>query len=538
MPCPCRPWSLEDFGAASAPTLVEDGIAFAREAAAAGTVLLRNEGELPWDAPAPASVAVIGHNAKFARSQGGGSATVLPKHVVSPLEGVCAALPDSRISYSVGAVVQEGVAELPLESITNPATGEPGLRARFLAADGTELFSEDRRATALVWFGGMAPIVESSVLELTTRYLPEESGSILLGFASTGRARIYVDGTLLLDDTIVAESSDLGAAFLSPPTSSAPVAVVEGVAIDIRIEYMIVKPEGELSNVMSFTFGIEPDDSNPERLIAEAVEAARGADVALVVVGTNSRVESEGYDRSSLALPGRQDDLVRAVAAANPRTVVVVNAGAPVLMPWRNDVAAVVVGYFGGEQFGNAIADVLLGRVEPGGRLPTTWPANEADVPVIDTTPVDGVLRYDEGIHIGYRAWLKSGATPAYPFGHGLGYTEFSLAKASAPSIVAPGATVSVGVEVTNEGSRAGKAVVQVYAERADSTVDRPVRWLVGFQPAIVAAGETKQVHVDVSTRLLAYWNDGWTYEPGSFVLRVGTSVVDLPLVTAVELSA
>ena len=149
--------------------------------------------------------------------------------------------------------------------------------------------------------------------------------------------------------------------------------------------------------------------------------------MALVVVGTNSIVESEGYDRGSLSLPGRQDDLVRAVVAANPRTVVLVNAGAPVLMPWRDEVAALLIGWFGGQEFGNAVADVLLGAAEPGGRLPTTWPADEADVPVLSTTPVDGVLEYTEGIHIGYRAWLKQDTAPAYWFGAGRGYAQIDL---------------------------------------------------------------------------------------------------------------
>jgi len=249
-----------------------------------------------------------------------------------------------------------------------------------------------------------------------------------------------------------------------------------------------------------------------------------------VVVGTNSIVESEGYDRDSLALPGRQDDLVRAVVAANPRTVVLVNAGAPVLMPWRDDVAALLVGWFGGQEFGNAVADVLLGVAEPGGRLPTTWPADEADVPVLSCEPTDGVVEYAEGIHIGYRAWLKQPVAPAYWFGSGLGYTQIDLIGAAAPGGAAPGDILTVSVEVTNQGDRAGKQVVQVYAERPDSVIDRPVRWLVGAAPVRVPARRTVCVEVAVPTRYLAYWADGWQYEPGEYRLRIGTTAVDLPL--------
>ncbi|MFC6356482.1 glycoside hydrolase family 3 protein [Luethyella okanaganae] len=534
-----RVGALEGFEPVRAePVNVEDGVAFAREAAAAGTVLVRNEGELPWSSGELVSVAVIGHNAKFARSQGGGSATVLPEKVVSPLDGIREALPGIPVSYSVGAVVQEGVAELPLDRTVNPVTGEPGVRARFLDANGGELFGENRRSTALVWFGGDAPISEANVLELSTRYTPEVTGEILLGFASVGHARIFVDDELVLDQTLLPEGDDLGAAFLAPPSASAAIAVTTGKPIAVRVEVSLEERVGPLASAMAFTFGLEPDDSDPEALIAEAVAAARTADVALVVVGTNSRVESEGYDRSSLALPGRQDELVRSVAAANPRTVVVVNSGSPVLLPWRGKVSAVLFSYFGGQEFGNALADVLLGIREPGGRLPTTWADREQDVPVANVTPVDGVVPYEEGIHIGYRAWLKAGTEPAYPFGHGLGYTTWRIADVTADGTVAPDGSVEVTASVTNTGDRAGKQVVQVYAERADSTVDRPVRWLVGFAPVTVEAGAASVVTIPVAARAFAYWQDGWQYESGVFILRVGTSVAELGHGLSVELVA
>jgi beta-glucosidase len=536
-----RVGALEGFEpAVASPVLVEDGIAFAREAEVAGSVLVRNQSatggpELPWAADTLARVAVIGHNAKFARTQGGGSATVLPERVITPLQGITAALPNAEVSYSVGAVVQEGIAEFPLSAMTNPATGEPGCLVRFLDSGGAELFRENRRATALVWFGGDAPIAASSLLELTTHYEPEITGEILLGFAGVGSGRIYLNNELLHEDTVQTEGTDLGAAFLSPPSSSVAVQVVKGESIELKFEWDIVQG-GPLSGALAVTKGIEPDLSDPDGLIAEAVEAARAADVAVVVVGTNSRVESEGYDRTSLALPGRQDDLVRAVAAVNPRTVVVVNSGSPVLMPWRDDVAAVLLSWFGGQEYGDAVTDILLGLTEPGGRLPTSWPATLEDVPVVDVTPVDGVVRYTEGIHIGYRAWLKAGRTPAYEFGFGLGYTTWSLddARLSAESVGA-GGDFTVSVDVTNTGKRSGKQVVQVYASRAESAIDRPVRWLVGFAAVTAAPGETVTAAVRVPARAFAHWTDnGWQYEPGDFTLQIGTSVSQLPLTTTV----
>ena len=519
------------------PVWVEDGIAFAREAAIEGTVLLSNNGELPWNPSALRSLAVIGDNAANARTQGGGSATVLPAYTVSPLAGLRAALPGVDVTYSRGAVVQEGVVELPPAQMTNPVTGGPGLRVRFLDADGTELFTEDRLASMLVWFGGDAPISRSATVELSTRFTPEESGPVRVGFATVGHGKVFRDGELIVDEIAETEHSDLGAALMAPPTAAAEVTLTAGTPVELRFEYELTGRTGPLADLLWLRFGTEPAEVHDDAMIAAAAEAAAAADVALVVVGTNSVVESEGYDRTTLALPGRQDDLVRAVAAANPRTVVLVNSGAPVLLPWRDEVAAVLVGYFGGQEMGNAVADVLLGVAEPGGRLPTTWPAAEADVPVLSTTPVDGALEYAEGIHIGYRAWLNQDAAPAYWFGSGLGYTDIALADVWAPSSVTAGGTIAVTVDVVNKGQRDGKQVIQVYAERPDSTVDRPVRWLVGFAPVRVAAGAGTRVEIGVPTRRLAHWADGWHHEPGEYRLLVGTSAIDLPHTAAVSLA-
>ncbi|MET0828836.1 MAG: glycoside hydrolase family 3 C-terminal domain-containing protein, partial [Microbacterium sp.] len=502
-----------------------DGVALAHEAAVEGAVLLSNDGILPLQAGSIASIAVIGHNAREARTQGGGSATVIPERVISPLDAIRSALPDVRVSYDLGAVVQEGVSALPLEHMTNPRTGEPGLTSTFVDADDNELFSENRRSSALVWFGGDAPVSTADRLVLHTTYTPDETGAILLGFAGANHGRLFVDGVLEVDDQPVIEGTDLGAAFLNPPSLTASIQATAGDPIDIRAEFTLAGVDSPLVGVLSATLGIAPDDSDPEGLIAAAAAAAAASDIAVVVVGTNSKVESEGYDRENLDLPGRQNDLVRAVAAANPRTIVIVNAGSPVALPWADDVAAIVLGYFGGQEFGTAIADILTGASEPGGRLPSTWPTTLADVPVTEVTPTEGVLTYHEGIHIGYRAWLKAGTEPAFAFGHGLGYTQWSWDGAETDA-----EGYAVTVTVTNTGDRAGKQVVQVYAERADSAVERPARWLVGFAVVRAVAGETVSVSIPVPARRLAHWDDEWVVEPGVYTLRVGASVAELPL--------
>ena len=499
-----------------------DARAFAREAAVEGTVLLANDGVLPLS-PALSRIAVIGHNALEARTQGGGSATVLPEQIVTPLEGIRTAFANAEVAYEIGAVVQEGVAEIPLSQITNPATGLPGVRVSFFDADGAELFAEDRRSTALVWFGGDAPIAASRRVVLEADYVAAETGEVELGFAGANPGVLQVDGETVLDEAPVVEGTDLGAAFLNPPSLTATVAVQAGVARRIRLELRVNESESPLSGALSATLGIAPERTDADELIARAVASAADAEVAVVVVGTNSKVESEGYDRTDLALPGRQDDLVRAVAATGTPTVVVVNAGSPVELPWAHEVAAIVQGYFGGQEFGTAVADVLTGTAEPGGRLPTTWPAALADVPVAEVTPTDGALAYTEGIHIGYRAWLKDAVAPAFPFGHGLGYTTWSWGAAQRDGD-------ALEVTLANTGDRPGKHVVQVYAERADSSIERPVRWLVGYGVVRAAAGQTVTARIPLPDRRFAHWADAWEVEPGAFTLRIGASAVDAPL--------
>jgi beta-glucosidase len=215
---------------------------------------------------------------------------------------------------------------------------------------------------------------------------------------------------------------------------------------------------------------------------------------------------------------------VRAVAAANPRTVVVVNSGGPVEMPWRDEVGAVLLAWFGGQELGRALADVLLGEREPGGRLPTTWPAREADVPVLLTQPSRGVLEYAEGLHVGYRAWARAAVAPAYPFGHGLGYTTWDYDGAD----VAGGA---VRVRLRNTGARAGREVVQAYLSRPGSAVERPALWLAGYAAVEAGPGEAAEAVIALDERAFRHWAGArWQVEPGAYTVRVGRSAGDLRL--------
>lgn len=529
-----RVGGLESVGEAPATPAATDGKVFAREVAIAGSVLVKNNGILPL-AP-KRTVALIGHNATMARVLGGGSATVIPEHVVSALEGLVAAVGEDRVEHALGAIVESGIADLPIDNLTNPVTDIPGVRVTFQDATGEPIHTEDRRLTSLTYFGGSAPVGDSATISLHTRYRADSAGTIELAYGGIYPAMLSVDGAEFLRYAPeMGEGLDVEG-LLVPPVHSGKLAVTAGQVLELELCLQPLKGLGALGDALFFKFGTKPDTANADRLIEEAVAAASRSDVAVVVVGTNAEIESEGVDRTTLALPGLQDDLVRAVVAANPNTVVVVNSGAPVTLPWRDEVPAVLFVYFPGQEFGHALADVLYGKAEPGGRLPTTWPASEDVHPIGRPIPIDGEVRYDEGLHVGYRGWLRSGAEPAYWFGHGLGYTTWSLDSMTLPDEVVAGGSFAVGVRLTNTGERTGKQVVQLYGDRPDSSVDRPARWLIGFSEVELAPGETADIEIEVSSRELAHFEDGWQFEPGTFGIAAGFSVVDTPATGTIEL--
>jgi beta-glucosidase len=273
----------------------------------------------------------------------------------------------------------------------------------------------------------------------------------------------------------------------------ARVELTAGEPVEVSLTYVVPAAEDHPMKVIGFSLAHQDPQRDPDDLIAEAVAAARAVDTAVVVVATTERVESEGFDRTDLTLPGRQDDLVHAVAAANPNTVVVVNSGSPVEMPWRDEVAAVLLGWFPGQEGGAALADVLTGAHEPGGRLPTTWGAL-TDAPVTQVVPENGELPYSEGVFIGHHAWERQGRTPTHPFGHGLGYTDWTYESAEVQ-----GTTVTV--RVRNSGTRTGREVVQVYLAPVGHDAERPARRLAGFAGVTAASGETVEATVELPRR-------------------------------------
>ncbi|WP_407703185.1 beta-glucosidase [Streptomyces solincola] len=522
----------------AAPPAPVDGEALAREIARRSFVLLRNEprrgdgggGILPL--PPGRTVALIGGAARDARVLGGGSAQVFPDHVVSPLDGLTRALPEGTLSYAVGVDPSGELA---------PAGADFTLRAVCRDAAGAVIGERSLPSGQVQWIDGDLPDgVDHDTLaevEVTGAFTPRESGAHAFGTRGLGAFTLTVDGRTLFDGVQeMREGGDPFEAFLGSPEERGRVDLTEGEPVTVSLRHPVAaQGDAPLAAVLFSLVHLGPR-RDPDELIAEAVEAARAADTAVVVVATTERVESEGFDRTSLALPGRQDDLVRAVAAANPDTVVVVNSGSPVEMPWRQEAAAVLLSWFPGQEGGDALADVLLGEEEPGGRLPTTWPAVLADAPVTRTDPVRGRLDYTEGLFIGYRAWDRAGAPPAYAFGHGLTYTTWDYR-----TLEVTGDARAARVEVGNTGRRPGRETVQLYLEpvgEARDAVERPARWLAGFAVVEAGPGERAEALVPLPQRAFQAWDEEhgvWITVPGRYRLHAGRSLGDLRLSALLE---
>lgn len=494
-----------------------DGEALAREIARRAFVLVRNEDQALPLAPS-ASVALIGAAARDARVLGGGSATVFPAHVVSPLDGLTAVLGDDALTYAVGADPSDELA---------PADKGFELRAICRDADGTILGEGNLPTGQVQWIGDDLPdgVTHETMasIEVVGTFTPRASGEHSFGTRGLGAFTITVGGEVVYDGAqVMGAEADPFEAFFGSPVERAKVRLTAGETVEVSLLHPLDKEyKAPLPGVVFSFVHLEPQ-RDADELIAEAVEAARGADTAVVVVATTERVESEGFDRQDLRLPGRQDELVRAVAAVNPRTVVVVNSGSPVELPWREDVAAVLLSWFPGQEGGAALADVLLGAQEPGGRLPTTWGAF-ADAPVTQVTPTEGELAYTEGVFIGYRAWEKADATPAYAFGHGLGYTDWTY-----ESLTLEGTTATV--RVRNSGSRTGRDVVQIYLAPTTNDGERPVRRLAGFAGVEAAPGESVEARIELPRRAFEIWDENanaWAHQGGSYEVQAGRSIAD-----------
>ena len=469
--------------------------------AEAGTVLLKNKrNTLPVRAKGGGTIAVIGPAASaMPTDTGGGSAYVTSTFNVAPLQGIQAAAgPRTTVNYSQGLPADTSLTPIPSADLT-PAYAATG-------------------------YGGT----------YTGTLTAPETGTYVLAFQNPGSytvTNLYLNGQEIL--------ANPG----TPPVST------YSVAVDLQAghTYTIGLSGGGPSANLSWA---TPSELAPD--IAQAVSAAKSASTAVVVVSDDT--ESEAADRAGLNLPSAQNELISAVAAANPHTVVVVDAGAPVAMPWLSQVGAVLDAWYPGESNGTALASVLFGNTDPAGHLPVTFPQSLTQVPASSPNQfpgVNGQADYSEGIDVGYRYYDAHNETPLFPFGYGLSYTTFRFSHLRVtPSMVSnatsdPGATscrcngqglpeVTVSARITNTGNVEGADAAQLYL--GDPAVaGEPPRQLKGIQKVKLRPGESRTVRFTLSGHDLSYWDDaanGWVLPDGQFKVYIGDSsaLSDLPL--------
>jgi beta-glucosidase len=467
--------------------------AVARETAVAGTVLLKNDGLLPLDPDAVSSVAVIGPNASH-MAIGGGSSEVTPHRRRSVADALAERLPGATVAYEVGCRIDRGLAPIDTRLVQPTGGGTEGFTIEYFdhpeaptpGGDGpAPVATGVTHSARAVWIA--APVgLEAGrwSARLSATFTPDASGSWRLGLETAGRAVLRLDGEIVVDNSEPVRGTGFYGA------GSEPVEVAHdleaGRAYALTIELW---PRSSSGPIMGARIGAARPDPGDE--FERAVAAAAAADVAVVVVGLNSQWESEGHDRPDLSLPGRQRELIEAVLEANPRTVVVVNAGSPVEMPWAERAGAVVLPWYAGEEGADALADIVVGRSDPGGRLPITFPARLEDTPTAGAPEhypgVDGKVIYAEGVLVGYRHYDAAGIEPLFPFGHGLSFGDVVWEDVT----IAPDGR-SVSVALWNRGTRRGTEVVQVY-RRAGAHHE-----LAGFVKVRLDPGERQQVGVEI----------------------------------------
>lgn len=505
--------------------------ALIRQAGAEGIVLLKNDGVLPLDKQALTTLAVIGPNAKTAQIMGGGSAQVNAHYRVSPMEGITAQVGEAvEIGYEPGCTNYKYLPLLPNRQLVS-LEGQPGFSAEYfnsLDLSGPVVCRKQTSDTEVMWFEPAGPEVNPAHFSarFTARLTPEVSGEHHFSLVSAGLSRLFVNGQLVVDNWEAWQPGDSYFTFGSREASG----VVEfqaGQTYDLVIEYS----RQNASILAALRMGMFQPLG--DEAIERAVALAAAADVAVICAGLTGEWDSEGQDRPHMDLVGRQNELIARVAAANPRTVVVLQTGGPVTMPWLDQVAGVMQAWYPGQECGNAIADVLFGQVNPSGKLPQTFPVRLEDNPAFINYPGEnGRVRYGEGIFVGYRYYEKKRVEPLFPFGFGLSYTSFTYAnlRLSAEAI-APDGQLTVTVDVTNTGSQPGQEVVQLYVHDVTASLTRPPKELKGFAKVTLAPDETKTVTLPLDRQALAYWDDApqaWVAEAGEFEVLLGSSAQDI----------
>lgn len=538
----------------------------ARRAARASFVLLKNdsvEGSplLPMNVQTLRSVAVIGPNAGRARIMGGGSAEVQPHHRTAIIDVLRESLGDTiTVSYEAGCHIDKTTPTIDPDVVRTTA-GDPGFTVTVydgpanadLSADEHLLTTLNRADGRIVVVARNDPGVPTAGFHFSAEGLVtvRQSGEYVISLVELSPCQLFIDDVLVIDGQTTLPPRGQAFFGLGSEEISATVSLIAE-----QPHRFVLTCDGTAKQwAHGAEIGMQLVDTGDS--IQRAADLAARSDVALVIVGTTDDWESEGHDRDSLSLPGRQNELIEAVRAANERTIILINAGSPVAMPWADDVAAIMQIWFGGQEMGIAVSDVLLGTHDPGGRLPTSIPFRLEDTPAFGNFPGEhGQIRYGEGLLMGYR-WYDSRDIPVrFPFGHGLSYTTFDIGTpeldhyelTTSEDHQATG-SIRISVPVTNTGRRHGSQIVQVYVSPRDPQVHRPHQELKAVAKVELAPNDTETAVLTLTSRAFAYWDPGdhyrgvlrpqitghtttnhehrhgfWRVDPGLYDICIGTS--------------
>jgi len=514
--------------------------ALARRAAAEAMVLVKNDAVLPFEPGQVGRLAVIGPNAARGQIQGGGSSAVVPHYRSHPLTALESAF--GQVEYAEGCSIHKYLPAPAQGALTAEPGGDPGLCLRLFSNmefDGVPISERTVALADTPW--GFTPLGLSAgpasafdrnrfSAVLDGWLQADEDGDYGIGMLSSGLTRLYVDGELLIDNW---DDQQRGDALFGVGSTEKRIVLELTAAVPRRLRLEFRSQPGNLFQGLRLGL-LPPQPADP---IDAAARVAAGADAVVLVAGSNPDWETEGNDRATFALPGDQDELIRRVLEANPNTAVVLNTGAAVSMPWFDAASCVLQAWLPGQEFGNALADVICGVANPCGRMPTTFPAGLDDTPAFDNYPgADGKVHYREGLLMGYRWYDTREIAPLIPFGHGLSYTMFDYGT---PMATVDGDSVAISLAVSNCGARAGHEVVQAYRRAAGGGGERPFQELCAFTKVAVPAGETRSVTLTVPAINLRAWDDAgaaWKPLSGPVTFAVGASSRDLRHVVEVEL--
>ena len=505
-----------------------------RKAAADGMVLLKNEGSLPLKKNIK-KLAVIGPNALEAQIIGGGSASLRPHYQIHPLEAAQERLGhETEILYSKGCHTHKYLPKINEELMEE----KNGFLVEYF--DGNQfdknLILEERLTGSKFWvFEGFAKDVISKEerpdisVRFSCTYKPDISGLHEFEIFGIGKCRLLIDGNELIDNWT---SMDPGEAFFTFGSASKKgvINLQKGEAYKIEVQY---KFEGSFPAVY---IGCQaPDDVD---IFQEALETASHADDVILIVGTNSDWETEGNDRADFNLPANQNKLIEAILEANQNTVVVINTGSPIHMPWEKKAKAIIQTWFAGQEFGNALVDILSGEVNPSGKLPTTFPVKIEDTPAYKNYPGKNLqMNYDEKLLVGHRWYESNSIKPLFCFGHGLSFTSFNYQNLE----VTTGSdfVVTCKFEIQNTGDISGLEIAQCYVGFASPLPGEPYKTLQGFVKEEIGANELKKVEIKLGPRNFSFWSvetNTWQIREGSYQILIGSSSENILLQANINL--